>query len=215
MRGDLSRQRTESQRYRPAVESRPKHGEPRPVRVSAFKGLVLSRWFLQVARHYPTVRSAWRLIWVFRILRQGFCFFLSLTEGEWMDELMKGCQRIGRNLNDTRGLLHSFRDCREQINKYFRYNTKRRSWSSKQQQITLISLVWKSCLWSNHFVSDTSIFWLKTESDKIENTICHGIACSSWFSAWGGLRSWGQGYSCSLCAVLNWHLFSRHYTMSK
>ena len=41
--------------------------------------------------------------------------FLKLTEDEWMDELMKGCQRIGRNLNDTRGLLHSFRDCREQM----------------------------------------------------------------------------------------------------
>ena len=41
--------------------------------------------------------------------------FLKLTEGEWMDELTKGCQRIGRNLNDTRGLLHSFRDCREQM----------------------------------------------------------------------------------------------------
>lgn len=41
--------------------------------------------------------------------------FLRLTEDEWMDELMKGCQRIGRNLNDTRGLLHSFRDCREQM----------------------------------------------------------------------------------------------------
>lgn len=41
--------------------------------------------------------------------------FLNLTEDEWMDELTKGCQRIGRNLNDTRGLLHSFRDCREQM----------------------------------------------------------------------------------------------------
>ena len=41
--------------------------------------------------------------------------FLKLTEDEWMDELTKGCQRIGRNLNDTRGLLHSFRDCREQM----------------------------------------------------------------------------------------------------
>ena len=41
--------------------------------------------------------------------------FLKLTEDEWMDELIKGCQRIGRNLNDTRGLLHSFRDCREQM----------------------------------------------------------------------------------------------------
>ena len=41
--------------------------------------------------------------------------FLKLSEDEWMDELIKGCQRIGRNLNDTRGLLHSFRDCREQM----------------------------------------------------------------------------------------------------
>ena len=45
--------------------------------------------------------------------------FLQLTEDEWMDELMKGCQRIGRNLNDTRGLLRSFRDCREQMNYLF------------------------------------------------------------------------------------------------
>lgn len=39
--------------------------------------------------------------------------FLELTEEEWMDNLMKGCRRIGRNLNDTRGLFHSFRDCRK------------------------------------------------------------------------------------------------------
>ena len=45
--------------------------------------------------------------------------FLKLTENEWMDDLMKGCQRIGRNLNDTRGLLHSFRDCREQMMNLF------------------------------------------------------------------------------------------------
>ena len=32
-----------------------------------------------------------------------------------MDSLTKGCKRIGRSLNDTRGLLHSFRDCREQL----------------------------------------------------------------------------------------------------
>ena len=41
--------------------------------------------------------------------------FLELTEDEWMDRMTEGCQRIGRNLNDTRGLLHSFRDCREQM----------------------------------------------------------------------------------------------------
>ena len=36
--------------------------------------------------------------------------FLALTEEAWMGSLTKGCQRIGRSLNDTRGLLHSFRD---------------------------------------------------------------------------------------------------------
>ena len=45
--------------------------------------------------------------------------FLSLTEDAWMDSLAKGCQRIGRSLNDTRGLLHSFRDCREQMVRLF------------------------------------------------------------------------------------------------
>ena len=45
--------------------------------------------------------------------------FLSLTEEEWMERLTQGCVNIGRNLNDTRGLFHSFRDCREQIVKLF------------------------------------------------------------------------------------------------
>lgn len=39
--------------------------------------------------------------------------FIGLAEEEWMEELKEGCRRIGRNLNDTRGLLHSFRDSRE------------------------------------------------------------------------------------------------------
>ena len=30
-----------------------------------------------------------------------------------MDRLAKGCRNIGRSLSDTRGLMHSFRDCRE------------------------------------------------------------------------------------------------------
>lgn len=36
--------------------------------------------------------------------------FLALSEDEWFQELQAGCRRIGRNLNDTRGLFHSFRD---------------------------------------------------------------------------------------------------------
>ena len=39
--------------------------------------------------------------------------FLQQSEEEWLEELMQGCRFIGRNLNDTRGLFHSFRDTRE------------------------------------------------------------------------------------------------------
>lgn len=39
--------------------------------------------------------------------------FLECSEEEWFAQLQEGCKRIGRNLNDTRGLFHSFRDARE------------------------------------------------------------------------------------------------------
>ena len=39
--------------------------------------------------------------------------FCEQGEGEWLAELEDGCRRIGRNLNDTRGLVHSFTDARE------------------------------------------------------------------------------------------------------
>ena len=45
--------------------------------------------------------------------------FLALPETEWMEMMIKGCTDIGRNLNDNRGLFHSFRDCREQVLKLF------------------------------------------------------------------------------------------------
>ena len=35
--------------------------------------------------------------------------FCATDEQEWFDELVNGCQRIGRNLNDTRGLFHSIK----------------------------------------------------------------------------------------------------------
>ena len=41
--------------------------------------------------------------------------FLALDEEAWMEQMTAGCVNIGRNGNDTRGLLHSFRDCREQM----------------------------------------------------------------------------------------------------
>ena len=46
--------------------------------------------------------------------------FLDLSEEQWLAKLTEGCTNIGRNLNDTRGLIHSFRDCREQMFGLFR-----------------------------------------------------------------------------------------------
>ena len=45
--------------------------------------------------------------------------FVGLTEEEWLEQLTEGCVNIGRNLNDTRGLFHSFRDCRTQMVQFF------------------------------------------------------------------------------------------------
>ena len=46
--------------------------------------------------------------------------FSALTDAEWLDQLTEGCGRVGRSLNDNRGLLHSFRDCRETLLALFR-----------------------------------------------------------------------------------------------
>ncbi len=45
--------------------------------------------------------------------------FMAEDESTWLNELEQGCRRIGRNLNDTRGLIHSFRDCRETMRRLF------------------------------------------------------------------------------------------------
>ena len=46
--------------------------------------------------------------------------FMALSEDAWLEKLTEGCTNIGRNLNDTRGLYHSFRDCRAQMIALFR-----------------------------------------------------------------------------------------------
>lgn len=45
--------------------------------------------------------------------------FLEQGEAEWLRQLEEGCARIGRNLNDTRGLIHSFTDCRTTMRRLF------------------------------------------------------------------------------------------------
>ena len=45
--------------------------------------------------------------------------FIDATESEWLDSLESGCRRIGRNLNDQRGLIHSFLDCGQTMRSLF------------------------------------------------------------------------------------------------
>lgn len=46
--------------------------------------------------------------------------FMEAREDEWLADLQEGCRRIGRNLNDRRGLFHSFLDCRAVMQSLFR-----------------------------------------------------------------------------------------------
>ena len=46
--------------------------------------------------------------------------FMDTDEEAWLSSLQDGCRRIGRNLNDQRGLIHSFLDCREVMSSLFR-----------------------------------------------------------------------------------------------
>lgn len=45
--------------------------------------------------------------------------FLDLEEEDWLAVLKDGCKRNGRNLNDTRGLFHSFRDTAQTMRALF------------------------------------------------------------------------------------------------
>ena len=45
--------------------------------------------------------------------------FVGLSEEEWLRRMVEGCGHIGRSLNDTRGVMHSFRDCRAQMLRLF------------------------------------------------------------------------------------------------
>ncbi len=46
--------------------------------------------------------------------------FMNTAEEDWLSALQDGCRRIGRNLNDRRGLIHSFLDCRNVMLSLFR-----------------------------------------------------------------------------------------------
>ena len=46
--------------------------------------------------------------------------FMNTAEEDWLSALQDGCRRVGRNLNDRRGLIHSFLDCRQVMLSLFR-----------------------------------------------------------------------------------------------
>lgn len=46
--------------------------------------------------------------------------FMDTDPEKWFEELLEGCRDAGRNLNDTRGLFHSFRDTGEVMRNAFR-----------------------------------------------------------------------------------------------
>lgn len=45
--------------------------------------------------------------------------FLAMDEARWLEVLKLGCENIGRSLNDTRGLIHSFTDARQTMRTLF------------------------------------------------------------------------------------------------
>lgn len=45
--------------------------------------------------------------------------FLQMRQAQWLEELKQGCTRIGRNLNNTRGLFHSFTDAYDTMRQLF------------------------------------------------------------------------------------------------
>ena len=45
--------------------------------------------------------------------------FMNTEEDAFLAELEEGCRRIGRSLNDRRGLIHSFLDCRKTVRTLF------------------------------------------------------------------------------------------------
>ena len=72
------------------------------------------RWHALV-RQRPPYEGLWEFSGWYGTVRN----FLALEEDAWLKELEAGCGRIGRSLNDTRGLIHSFTDCRATMLRLF------------------------------------------------------------------------------------------------
>ncbi len=71
-------------------------------------------WYGTIGQGYPHVGLREYCGW-YATVRE----FMACDEDEWLDELKGGCARIGRSLNDARGLIHSFLDCRSTMRELF------------------------------------------------------------------------------------------------
>ncbi len=72
------------------------------------------RWHALI-RHSPVHEGLYEFSGWYGTVRE----FMDTPENEWLSELQDGCRRIGRSLNDRRGLLHSFLDCRNVMRSLF------------------------------------------------------------------------------------------------
>lgn len=72
------------------------------------------RWHALV-RQYPPYNGLYEFSGWYGTVKE----FMDEPEAEWLKELEDGCRRIGRNLNDSRGLFHSFIDCRNTMRALF------------------------------------------------------------------------------------------------
>ena len=69
-----------------------------------------SRWYAMI-RHSAAHEGLYEFSGWYGTVRE----FLDCPEKTWLNSLEEGCRRIGRNLNDQRGLYHSFLDCRQTL----------------------------------------------------------------------------------------------------
>ena len=73
------------------------------------------RWYAMI-RQSPVHEGLYEFSGWYGTVRE----FMDTQEDEWLAALQEGCRRIGRNLNDTRGLFHSFLDSRHVMRSLFR-----------------------------------------------------------------------------------------------
>ncbi len=73
-------------------------------------------WYGVIQQRYPHVGLGEYCGWYSTVGE-----FLETSPAEWLTTLEDNCRRIGRNLNDTRGLYHSFRDTEQVMRELFAY----------------------------------------------------------------------------------------------